>query len=342
MSNVLVTGGSGFLARHVILQLVGEGHVVRTTLRDLAREPEVRASLQSGGMHAEAHLEFARADLERDDGWADAIDGCEYVLHVASPFPATSPKDENELIVPARDGTLRVLRAARSASVRRVVMTSSFAAVGYGHDASQRTFSESDWTDPRAADVQPYIKSKTLAERAAWEFVSAQDDRLELTAINPVGIFGPMLGSDFAGSIGMIKQLLDGAMPAVPQLYFGVVDVRDVAALHVRAMSNPAANGERFIATSGPPVAFVEVARMLRRRLGASARRVPTREMPIWLTRLLALGVPRLRELVPQLGIVRNASNEKARTLLGWQPRSAEDAVIAAAESLIAHQLVRR
>lgn len=334
MSTVLVTGGSGFVGSHAILQLLAAGHRVRTTVRNAAREPDVRALLTAGGAAPDAPLAFVVADLERDAGWADAVGGCDYVLHVASPFPPGAPRHEDELIVPAREGTLRVLRAARDAGVRRTVITSSFAAVGYGHRSRPTPFDESDWTDLRGADVQPYMKSKTLAERAAWDFLAREGGALELAVVNPVGIFGPVLGPNYSGSIALVKRLLDGAMPAVPRIHFGVVDVRDVVDLHVRAMTHPAARGERFIATSGPAISFRDAAAMLRRRLGPGAARVPHREMPIWLTRLLALGVPALREVVPQLGVVRNASSAKAHARLGWTPRSAEEAFVASAESL--------
>ena len=213
--------------------------------------------------------------------------GCDYVQHVASPFPSEAPKHEDDLIVPARDGALRVMRAARDAGVKRVVLTSSFAAIGYGHPQQAAPFDEKTWTDLRS-DVSAYVKSKTVAERAAWDFVMAEGRGLELSVINPVGIFGPVLGPDYASSIVLLKRLLDGDFPACPRLYFGVVDVRDVADLHVRAMTAPAAKGERFLAVAGDFLPIVEVARILKRRLGAVARRVPTREIPDFLVRLAA------------------------------------------------------
>ncbi len=295
--------------------------------------------LERGGVHADAELEFRIADLLRDPGWAEAVRGCDYVLHVASPFPGGVPRHDDELIVPAREGTLRVLRAARDAGVRRVVATSSFAAIGYGHGAPasrDAPFTEADWTDPAGAGVDAYVRSKTLAERAAWAFIEEQGGGLELAVVNPVGIFGPVLGPDYASSIGLVKALLDGALPAVPRLAFGVVDVRDVADLHLRAMSDPRANGERFIATAGPALSLRELARLLRRRLGAAARRVPRLPMPDAVVRGLGRVSPALRAMAPQLGIVRHASAGKARRQLGWTPRPAEEAVLASAESLLA------
>nr|WP_254696345.1 NAD-dependent epimerase/dehydratase family protein [Lysobacter enzymogenes] len=212
--------------------------------------------------------------MRRDDGWSAAAAGCDYALHVASPFPAEIPRDENELIAPAREGTLRVLRAARDAGLRRVVLTSSFAAVGYGHPPRPAPFDESVWSDT-AAPLAPYVKSKTLAERAAWEFVAGEGGGLELAVVNPVGIFGPVLSDDYATSILLVKRLLDGALPGTPKLHFGVVDVRDVAELHLRVMTDPAARGERFLATAGDFLSVSEMAALLRRNLGAARARRP-------------------------------------------------------------------
>jgi nucleoside-diphosphate-sugar epimerase len=335
MSKVLVTGGSGFIASHAILQLLAAGHEVRTTVRSLSREGDVRAMLRVGGTEAGDRLSFAPADLLHDGGWPEAAAGCEFVVHVASPLPASVPKNENELIVPAREGTLRVLRAARDAGVKRVVQTSSFAAIGYGYKDRKAVFTEADWTDTSGSDVQAYAKSKTLAERAAWEFISREGGGLELSVINPVGVFGPVLGPDYSTSILMVQRLMDGAVPGCPRLYFGVVDVRDVADLHVRAMTNPAANGERFLAVSGNFMTMAEIARVLKSRMGAAAKRVPTRQLPDWLVRLAVLRDPAIKLILPELGKVKNATNEKARRVLGWEPRSKEDAIFATAESLV-------
>jgi nucleoside-diphosphate-sugar epimerase len=338
MSIVLVTGGSGFVAAHCILQLLAAGHQVRTTVRSLKREADVRAMLAQGGASSADRLAFAVADLERDAGWAEAVIGCEYVLHVASPFPPTVPKDENELIVPAREGALRVLRASRDAGVKRVVLTSSFAAIGYGHAAQAAPFDEKDWTNvdgPANNDVRPYVKSKAIAERAAWDFMSREGGGLELAVVNPVGVFGPVLGPDYSTSILLVQRLLDGSMPGCPKLYFGVVDVRDVADLHLRAMTDPAAKGERFLAVAGDFMSMLQIARVLRSRLGEAARKVPKREVPNWLVRLAALRDPAVKQIVPELGKVKNATNAKAKRVLGWNPRSNEEAVVATAESLV-------
>src|SRR5215471_19540298 len=289
MSTVLVTGGSGFIGSHSILQLLAAGHQVRSTVRSLKREGDVRAMLREGGSEAEDRLSFIAADLTGDAGWPEAVAGCDYVLHVASPFPETVPKNEDELIVPARQGALRVLRASRDAGVKRVVLTSSFAAIGYGHKYRETPFDETTWTDPDGDDVLPYAKSKTLAERAAWECIAAEGRGLELSVVNPVGVFGPVLGPDYSTSILLIQRLMDGAMPGCPRLSFGIVDVRDVADIHLRAMTNPAAKGERFLAIAGDFMTIQEIALVLKDRMGAAARRVPTRLLPDWLVRMVSI-----------------------------------------------------
>lgn len=339
---VLVTGGSGFVGSHVILQLLEAGHSVRTTVRSLSREPEVRAALARADADADAgeRLTFFAADLEKDEGWAEAVAGCDYVQHVASPFPPAQPRDENELIRPAREGTLRVLRAARDAGVKRVVVTSSFAAIGYGQGQRETPYTEADWTDPDGPAVQPYMKSKTLAERAAWDFVTREGNGMEMAVVNPVGIFGPALNGDLSTSIFLVQSMLQGKMPGTPRLWLGVVDVRDVADLQLRAMTDPAAAGGRFLAVAGEAMSFHQMATVLREQLGPAAARVPKRELPDWVIRLLAIFNPLAREAVPRLGIKADASNEKARRVLGWSPRSNEDAIVASAESLIALGLV--
>lgn len=341
MGEVLVTGGSGFIGAHAILQLLAAGHRVRATLRNPGRADEVRAMLRQGGTEATDNLTFFAADLTRDDGWAAAAGGCDHVLHIASPLPAHVPKNEDELIVPAREGTLRVLRAARDAGVKRVVQTSSFAAIGYGHDGRSRPFDETDWTDLAGGSVQPYAKSKTLAERAAWDFIAREGGGLELAVINPVGVLGPVLGADFSTSIMLVQALLAGQAPAVPNIRFGLVDVRDVADLHLRAMTDPAAKGERFLAVAGPSVSLLEIAGVLRARMGEAGRKVPRFALPDWLARLLALGVPQLRAVQPLIGRYCEASGDKARQRLGWTPRPNEEIIVATAESLLKLGLVK-
>jgi nucleoside-diphosphate-sugar epimerase len=336
---VLVTGGSGFVASRCILQLLAAGYRVRTTVRRADREPVVWTMLAEGGVDPGEPLSCVVADLDQDAGWPDAVAGCQFVLHVASPLPTASPANEDDLIRPARDGALRVLRAARDAGVRRVVLTSSFAAVGYGQPA-RTTFDETNWTDITTVGLSPYVKSKTIAERAAWDFVAHEGGGLELATINPVGVFGPVVGSDYAASITLVKRMLDGRLPGSARVCFGVVDVRDVADLHIRAMTNPKAPGERFLACAGEFIWMAEVARILKRRLGESARKVSTREIPNWLVRLVSIWNRTVRQTLPELGKVKTASNEKAKRVLGWSPRSNEDAIVASGESLVRLGLV--
>ncbi|MDQ3230437.1 MAG: aldehyde reductase [Pseudobdellovibrionaceae bacterium] len=335
MSKILVTGGSGFIGSHTILQLLAAGHEVRTTVRNLKREADVRAMLKQGGADAGDRLSFYAADLEKDAGWPEAVAGCDYVLHVASPFPEKIPKHEDELIIPAREGALRVLRASRDAGVKRVVLTSSFAAVGYGHKQQVAKFDESSWTDPDADDVIPYVKSKTLAERAAWDFISTEGGSLELSVVNPVGVFGPVLGPDYSTSILVVQRLMDGAIPGCPKIYFGVVDVRDVADLHIRAMTHPSAKNERFLAVAGDFLPMIEIAQILKKHMGTSARKVPTRQLPNLLVRFASILDPAVKQIIPELGKRKNATNEKARRMLGWKPHSNEESIVATAESLV-------
>jgi nucleoside-diphosphate-sugar epimerase len=340
MSTVLVTGGSGFIASHTILQLLAAGYKVRTTVRNLSREGDVRAMLRNGGAEPGEQLSFTAAELMSDAGWPAAVAGCQYVLHIASPFPSQVPKDENELIVPAREGALRVLRASRDAGVERVVLTSSFAAIGYGQSERSAPFTEKDWTNPSGADVMPYTKSKTLAERAAWDFIDREGAGLELAVVNPVAVFGPVLGPDYATSILLVEKMLDGTLPGVPRICLGVVDVRDVADLHLRAMTNEAARGQRFLAVAGDFMWLIEIARMLKQRMGERAKRVPTRQLPDWLVRLARFKDPAVKQIIPELGKWKNATSEKAQKVLGWQPRSREESVVATAESLVRLGLV--
>ena len=338
---VLVTGGSGFIGGHCILQLLRAGYRVRTTVRSLAREAEVRATLRAAGAEGLEALSFVAADLLADAGWPEAAAGCDRVLHVASPFPPEVPKHEDDLIRPAREGALRVLRAARDAGAKRVVLTSSFAAIGYGHVQPDRTYTEQDWTDVDGPDTTAYVRSKTLAERAAWDFLAREGGALELAVVNPVGVFGPVLGPDYSASIEIVQRLMDGALPGLPKLSFGVVDVRDVVDLHLRAMVDPAAAGQRFLAVAGDFMLVSEIAAVLKTRLGAIGRRVSTRQAPDWVIRLAALFLVEARAAVPELGKTKNATSDKARRVLGWAPRTREDAIAATGESLARLGLVK-
>ncbi|MFG1609528.1 SDR family oxidoreductase [Actinoplanes sp. NPDC049265] len=330
---VLVTGGTGFLGRHAVTQLLEQGYHVRTTVRSLRREAEVRAAVDAAGVSPDAHLEVVAADLSSDHGWAAAADGMRYVLHIASPIPAVAPKTEDELIIPARDGALRVLRAARDAGVERVVMTSSFWAIGFGHTGAG-PFDETVWTNVDGP-ITPYVKSKTLAERAAWRFMDDEGGPLELVTINPTGIFGPAIGPGHSPSLGLIKAMLDGKLPFLPDIKSGVVDVRDLAALHIMAMTAEHVGGQRFIAAGGY-VSMAEIAEMLRSGLGQAAAKIPTWQIPTWLLKTVSLVVKPMREMSATAGVYREPALNKATRALGWRPRPTRETIIDSARSLLA------
>ena len=342
---VLVTGGTGFIGSHAVVQLLAAGYRVRTTVRNLSRADDVRALAAAGaastGLKVPTEMvEVVAADLMSDEGWAEAVADCSYVLHVASPFPVTQPKDENELIIPAREGALRVLKAARDAGVARVVLTSSFAAVGYSPKTHDGDYTEADWTDPSTPGISAYVKSKTLAERAAWDFIENEGGDLQLAVVNPVGVFGPAWGTDLSTSVELMRLMITGGVPVIPPISTSIVDVRDVASLHLLAMTHPAAAGERFLAVAGPPMTFAELAKLLREHLGPAGAKLPTRAISPAMVRFLAVFIPRLREIVPQLGQVKGASHDKATRVLGWQPLPIVDAVTASADSLVALGLI--
>jgi dihydroflavonol-4-reductase len=332
--SVLVTGGTGFLGGWCIAQLLERGYGVRTTVRDLKREQAVRDAVSAAGVEASSQLQVLAADLMSDAGWAEAVAGCRYVLHVASPFPPEQPKDPQALIVPARDGALRVLGAALDAGVERVVLTSSVAAVR-GSRASSATspYTEADWTDGNDPRRTPYVRSKTLAERAAWDLVRETGSNKRLATIQPGAIIGPTLNKDHSYSLQAIKRLLSG-MPAAPRIGFTFVDVRDVADLHIRAMTDPAAGGERFIATDRW-LWTADVAAILRERLGDAARKVPTRVAPDMLVRLMARFDGSIRSIVGDLGKQSWISSDKARATLGWTTRPIESSIEDTARSLL-------
>lgn len=316
-TTVLVTGGTGFLGVHTVLQLLQQGYDVKTTLRSFAKKDSIIKALEEGGISDFSHLSFFEADLTNDYNWDEAVKGCEYVLHVASPFPAQDPKDENELVIPARDGALRVLKASRDAHVKRVVLTSSFAAVGYSINTENHIFTEEDWTDVNA-ELPAYIKSKTVAEKAAWEFIEREGNGLELSVINPVGIFGPALGGITSASLDIaVSGILKGNLEYTPTFTMGVVDVRDVADIHIKAMLSPDAAGQRFIATADGVMSFYDVAELFKK------------ERPQYTANIKKLE-PIGKEFYKEI------SNENARTILHWNPRSREEALLASADSLMA------
>jgi len=332
---VLVTGGSGFIAVHIILQLLERKYRVRTTLRSMGRQDEVKAMLISGGATRLEDLSFVQTDLSSDTHWDQAVDGADYVIHVASPTPNKVYKNENEMIEPARDGVLRVLRAAVAAGVKRVVLTSAFGAIGVGHKHHRGPYTEKDWSNTDA-NIHPYQKSKTLAEKAAWEFIRQEGRGLELATVNPVGVMGPILGSDYSHSHAIVRQMLEGKLKKVPKIYSDYVDVRDVAELHILAMERPEANGERFIASSAENLSTLTIAAILRKHMGDDAKNVPHKEFPNPVVRISAIFKPQLRMVASLLGQDMSTSNQKAKALLGWKPRSAEEAIIATGKSMLA------
>ncbi len=332
----LVTGGSGYIAGFLIRQLIDNGWTVHTTVRSLKREPEVRGWLNVDN----DRLSFFAADLEHDAGWAEAIVGCSHVAHVASPFPLGVPKHADELIVPAREGALRALRFARAAGVKRFVMTSSMAAIAYGHGKGRDLYNEADWTNLDNPEVMPYPRSKTVAERAARDWVAAEGGEMEFASVNPAAVFGPLLSDDLSTSIELVKQLLEGKVPMCPDIGFGIIDVRDVADLHYRALIAADIRDERYVC-SGPFLKMIDVADLLRANLGDKAKKVPTRKMPDWLLKLFALVRPELKQLVAELGNVRGGDSGHAMQTLGWTMRKPEEAILATAHSLIERGIVK-
>ncbi len=333
---VLVTGGSGYIAGFVIRQLVAEGWQVNTTVRSLTREAELRRVLAVD----DAALRFFAADLTRDEGWAEAVAGCSHVAHVASPLPMGAVRHEDDLIVPARDGALRALKFAHAAGVKRLVMTSSVAAIAYGHGKTSARYTEADWTRVDGPQVTAYAKSKTIAERAARDWMAANGAGMEYVSVNPSAVLGPVMSADFSGSIEIITRLLSGSMPGLPDFGFGVVDVRDVADLHVRCLTAEGIDGERFIA-SGPFLMMRDVAATLRERLGREAHKVPTRGLPSFVLRLASVFDPTLRMVTGELGKQRITLSEHAGARLGWYPRPAADTIADTARCLIDMGIVK-
>ncbi len=336
---VLVTGGSGYIAGFCIAQLLNDGWDVRTTVRNVSKAPDVRRSLAKLSERA-GDVVFLTADLNDDAGWRRAVGGCDFVLHVASPLPSSNPKSDEELIRPAREGALRVLSASRDAGVKRVVMTASTAALSYGHGSRHEPFTERDWSDAtNLKDTSGYERSKTLAERAAWDWAASEGGSLELTTICPGAVLGPVLGADHSASIDIVKKLMDGSLPGLPRFGWPLVDVRDVADLHIRAMTHPAARGQRYIG-AGPFFWMSDIAQVLRSQAPQIARRVPKRVLPSWMVRLSAAFDPVIKGRLFELDKERPVSAEKARHDLLWTPRPNADAIIATALSLIDEGIV--
>jgi dihydroflavonol-4-reductase len=335
---VLVTGGSGYIGGWCVIGLLEQGYTVRTTVRSLAREAEVRANL--GKMvKADDRLSFFAANLTEDAGWDEAAAGCDYVLHVASPLGVAEPKDPNELIIPARDGAKRALSAAIKAGVKRVVMTSSVAATsksGSGDSVSDETV----WTDLSDPNVSAYSQSKTIAERAAWDLIGASGGATTLATVNPALVIGPVLSADYSESVQVVERLVSGRVPGLPRLGFNIVDARDVADLHIRAMTAPEAAGQRFIAAANYAW-MADLAALLKAKLGPDGAKVPTRKVPDFVLRFAALFDKDLGAVTGRLGQKHDYSSAKAQTVLGWKPRSLEDTILDCARSLIAGGVVK-
>ena len=328
---VLVTGGSGFVASWCIAELLQHGYTVRTTLRSGAKEAAVRKAV--GSSPTDGRLRFAIADLTKDAGWDAALAGCDYVLHVASPLSGAPTSDRDALVAPAREGTLRVLRAATNAGVKRVVMTSA-AAAARPPLAANRVSDETIWADPDDPQFDAYRRSKILAERAAWDFIAANGRTTQLTTILPGAVFGPVLARENLGSVQIISRMLEGRPPAIPRLGFWVVDVRDLADLHIRAMTSSDAGGQRFLA-AGEYLWMEEIARILRAKLGARASKVPTRRLPDALFRFVAIFLPQLKALAPLIGQRYELSAVKASRVLGFAPRAADTTLYDCALTLV-------
>ncbi|EJN02129.1 aldehyde reductase [Phyllobacterium sp. YR531] len=328
---VLVTGGTGFVAQWCIIELLRCGYHVRTTLRDLKRSEEVCGAIEPF-VENSSKLSFVVADLLDDRGWNEAMEGCTYVMHVASPLSGGNPADRNSYVKPARDGTLRVLRAAVNAGVKRVVMTSA-AATARPPLTSKRISDETVWADPDDPQFDAYRVSKILAERAAWEFMNEHRRTTEFTTVLPGAVFGPVLAPHNLGSVKIIQDLLNGFPRVIPKLGFWIVDVRDLADIHVRAMISKDAAGERFIA-AGNFMWMDEIAGVLRSGLGIKGKKVPTRQLPEFLVKILLPFLPNLKPLAPLIGHKFLLTTQKVRKVLGFNPRPHRDTIIDCANSL--------
>lgn len=335
---VLVSGVSGFIAKHCAVEMLQAGYGVRGTVRSLKRADEVRATIAK---HADvSHLEFAQADLESDAGWPEAVTGCAYVLHVASPFPADQPRDEQDLIRPAVQGTLRVLKSAAAAGVQRFVQTSSMVAVMYGYPRDRTApFAEADWSILDAPGVSAYAKSKTLAEKSGRDFMATDRSGMHYSTVNPGLVLGPALDGDIGTSAEVIRLFLKGKYPGAPRLKIPVVDVRDVAKIHRLALETNVPGGGRYLAAADC-LWMIEIARAIRDGLGDAARKVPNRELPDWLVRIVALVDGAARQSVPDLGKDFRVDNSRTRRALGIEFIPARDAAVALARSLIDLKLV--
>lgn len=345
MSNsetVLVTGGSGFVGMQIILQLLKKSYKVKATLRSLKNEHKVIETLKANGITSLENLSFVEAELTNDRNWAEAMQGCTYVLSVASPVFFEIPKDEKEAIRPAVEGIRRILTSAKQAGVRRVVMTSNFGAVGFSQTDKSRQTTEEDWTDIDVRGLSVYEKSKTLAEKAAWDFIRNEGGSLEFVTINAVAIFGPSIDAHISGSFHLLTNLLNGSMKVVPNIPLNVIDVRDVADLHIRAMTIPEAKGQRFIATADGQITLPEIAALLKSEMPEVSEKVSSRKLPDFIVKIAALFNAQAKQGVMFLKMNRNVSNAKAKKVLGWKPiATQENAVLEAVKSMVKYGLIK-
>jgi nucleoside-diphosphate-sugar epimerase len=339
---VLVTGGTGFLGMQIIQQLLQKGYQVKTTVRSLKSKDKLIETLKANGITTFSNLSFATTELTKDDNWEEAMKDCKYVLSVASPVFMERPKIENEAIKPAVEGILRILKFAKKTGVKRVVMTSNFGAVGFSHTDKTKETTEQDWTNLSQKGLSVYEKSKTLAEKSAWEFIKNEGGSLEFTTINPVAILGPSSDEHISGSFGILNHLLDGSMKAVPNIPLNIVDVRDVADMHIRAMTIPEANGNRFIATADGQISMPEIATLLKNKFPKLATKVSTKKIPNFVLNIASLFNEKAKEGKLLLNVNRNVSNAKAKHILGWKPiATKEEAIVAAMESMIKYKIIQ-
>ncbi|MVM29014.1 NAD-dependent epimerase/dehydratase family protein [Spirosoma sp. HMF4905] len=342
IETVLVTGGTGFVGLQIVLQLLQKGYRVKTTLRSLKSKDSVIETLKANGITSVDNLSFVEAELTKDDNWAEAMKDCTYVLSVASPVFFDIPNDENEAMRPAIEGILRVLKFAKSAGIKRVVMTSSFGALGFSHTDKNTETTEADWTDPNLKGLSAYEKSKGLSERAAWDFIKKEGGNLEFATINPVAILGPSLSKHISGSFDILNHLLDGSMKVVPNIPLNIVDVRDVADLHIRAMTNPNANGQRFIASADGQISMPEIAQLLKNKFPEAAAKVSTKILPNWILNFASLFSAQAKAGSMLSKVNRNVSNAKARKLLGWTPiATIEQTILASLESISKYGIIK-
>ena len=328
MEKVLVTGATGFIGLHCIKQLLDRGYSVNGTLRSQDRQTEVVDSLERNNTPTR-HLSLFEVDLNRDSGWDSAIRDCNYVLHVASPFVLTD-EDEDFFVKPAVEGVQRALKFSKKHNVKKVILTSSFAAIHETLNNRQESFDEEDWSNPNKPGISFYAKSKTMAELAAWEFMEMENPDFSLTVINPVLVMGPSLSKDVGTSNSLVKNMINGSVPGTPKIHIGIVDVRDVASVHILAMESSSADGERII-VSEKELWVHEVAAILR---DAGFNKTPKVEFPKWLMKVVALFRKDLALMVPMIGKRRDVSSSKARELLGWKPMKAELSIIDTAQQL--------